>query len=163
MNERRQKAITIERVYPASNRELWELWTTPDGFESWWGPQGFRVAVHNLEAKLGGVLHYTMMAATAETIRAMKDMGQAEAHEVRSSFSHFEPETALSLASVIDFLPGVEAYESLIEVRFSALGKKTKMTVVLYAMHNPDFTEMQKEGFSSQLTKLDERYGGPGA
>jgi uncharacterized protein YndB with AHSA1/START domain len=35
----------IERTYRASVEELWELWTTKEGFESWWGPDGFRVEV----------------------------------------------------------------------------------------------------------------------
>ena len=32
----------IERLYRARVEELWELWTTKEGFESWWGPEGFR-------------------------------------------------------------------------------------------------------------------------
>ena len=35
----------------AKVEELWELWTTKQGFESWWGPDGFRVKVHALEAR----------------------------------------------------------------------------------------------------------------
>jgi hypothetical protein len=31
--------------------ELWKLWTTKDGFESWWGPEGFRADVHTIEAR----------------------------------------------------------------------------------------------------------------
>ena len=34
--------VVIERTYRAEVNELWDLWTTKDGFESWWGPQGFR-------------------------------------------------------------------------------------------------------------------------
>ena len=29
----------------------------------------------------------------------------------------------------------------------------------LHTMHSPEFTEMQMEGFTSQLTKLDEKFG----
>jgi hypothetical protein len=32
------------------------------------------------------------------------------------------------------------------------------MMVTLDGMHSDEFTEMQKEGFLSQLTKLDERF-----
>jgi uncharacterized protein YndB with AHSA1/START domain len=32
-----RKAV-IERTYRATVQELWELWTTKEGFESWWGP-----------------------------------------------------------------------------------------------------------------------------
>ena len=43
--------VVIERTYRARVEELWELWTTKQGFESWWGPEGFRVEVHTLEAR----------------------------------------------------------------------------------------------------------------
>jgi hypothetical protein len=33
------------------------------------------------------------------------------------------------------------------------------MVVTLDGMHSPEFTEMQKQGFASQLTKLDRRFG----
>lgn len=31
--------IVFERTYRARREELWELWTTKEGFESWWGPR----------------------------------------------------------------------------------------------------------------------------
>jgi hypothetical protein len=34
--------ITIERTYPASVEEVWELWTTKEGIEAWWAPDGFK-------------------------------------------------------------------------------------------------------------------------
>ena len=51
-----QAAVIVERSYRASVEDLWALWTTKAGFESWWGPEGFRVEVHALEAREGGAL-----------------------------------------------------------------------------------------------------------
>src|SRR5262249_13269844 len=34
--------VVFERTYRARVDELWELWTPKEGFESWWGPEGFR-------------------------------------------------------------------------------------------------------------------------
>jgi hypothetical protein len=31
----------LERTYRVPIEDLWELWTTKAGFESWWGPEGF--------------------------------------------------------------------------------------------------------------------------
>jgi uncharacterized protein YndB with AHSA1/START domain len=36
----RQK-ITIEHTFRATLEEVWDLWTTKEGPESWWGPEGF--------------------------------------------------------------------------------------------------------------------------
>ena len=54
MNDRTRAGIVVERTYRARVEELWELWTTKEGFESWWGPQDFRADVHTLEARPGG-------------------------------------------------------------------------------------------------------------
>jgi uncharacterized protein YndB with AHSA1/START domain len=154
----RKPSATIERNYRASANELWDLWTTKAGFESWWGPEGFCTDVHEIEPKAAGALHYTMRAATPEMIAAMQSMGSDPHHEVRARFSEFQPCRQLTLLSVVDFLPGVEVYESQIDVTFTAVQNGTRMVVTLYGMHSPDFTEMQKAGFTSQLGKLDRRY-----
>jgi len=150
--------VVIERTYQAKVEEVWELWTTRAGFESWWGPQGFRVEVHALEARLGGALQYDMIADSAEVIAEMKKMGQPIKHGTRGTFSEFKPFQRLALTHVIDFLPGVKPYESRMEVDLIASGKNVKMVVTLFPMHSPEFTGMQVEGFTSQLTKLDKRF-----
>src|SRR5690349_18255944 len=53
--------VIIERTYEASVGELWDLWTTKEGFESWWGPIGCRVEVHKMEARQGGAFFYDMI------------------------------------------------------------------------------------------------------
>lgn len=148
----------IERTYRASLEDVWDLWTTKEGFESWWGPQGFRAEVQELDARAGGKLRYEMIAATPEMVAEMTKMGQPPSHAVHSTFSKLEPKKKLVLTSLIDFLPGVEFYESHIAVDFSASGDSVKMVVTLDPMHNEAFTEMQLEGFTSQLSKLNARF-----
>lgn len=62
------------------------------------------------------------------------------------------------LTNVIDFLPGVPKYESHIAVDFIVAGDGVRMVVTLDAMHSDEFTKMQKDGFTSQLSKLDTRF-----
>ena len=151
--------VVIERAYRAKVGELWELWTTKQGFESWWGPVGFRVEVHALEARLGGALHYGMIADSPEMIAAMKQMGRPTSHEAGARFTEIRPHDRLAITSVIDFLPGVIPYESTIVAEFFPSGGTVRMVVTLDPMHDEEFTKMQKAGFTSQLSKLDKRYG----
>jgi uncharacterized protein YndB with AHSA1/START domain len=72
--------VVVERTYRARVGELWDLRTTKKGFESWWGPEGFRVEVHAIEAREGGALHYDMIAEAPEQIEAMKRMGHPTSH-----------------------------------------------------------------------------------
>ena len=155
--------VVIERTYRAQVRELWELWTTKDGFESWWGPEGFRVEVHRLEARPGGTLHYDMIADTPEMVKAMKDMGRPTSTPTHGHYAELQPNRRLVLKHVIDFLPGVEPYESTIVVEFFPSGDDTRMVVTLEPMHDAQMSAMQSQGFTSQLTKLDRRFGGASA
>ena len=151
--------IVIERTYRARLQEIWDLWTTKEGFESWWGPQGFRVEVSALEARVGGPLVYDMIADTPEMVAAMRQAGQPERHATRGKFSELQPQRRLALTHLIDFLPGVATYESTIAVEFFPSGDNVRMVVTLDPMHDDQFTQMQSQGFTSQLSKLDARFG----
>lgn len=153
------KTTVLERTYRASLQELWELWTTRDGFESWWGPQGFRVEVHELDARLGGTLRYDMIADAPEMVAEMKRQGQPVSHGTRGTFTEFSPQRRLALTHVIDFVPGVTPFENTMVMELFPSGDSVRMVITLGAMHTPEFTRMQVEGMGSQITKLDQRFG----
>jgi uncharacterized protein YndB with AHSA1/START domain len=157
-----QANLVFERTWRAPARELWELWTTKAGFESWWGPEGFRVEVHTMDARVGGALAYDMIADSADAIAAMKRMGLPLSHKTRGRFAELRPFERLTLIHVIDFIPGSEPYESTIEVDFHAAGESTRMVVTVHPHRDPHWTRMSVEGFRSQLTKLDRRFGATG-
>ena len=152
-------AVVIERTFRARVEELWELWTTKDGFESWWGPEGFRVEVHEMDAREGGRIHYDMIADTPEMVEAMREMGSPDRHETRGWFEEIQPPRRIVLKHVIDFLPGVEPYESTMMVELHEAGEHARMVVTLQPMHDAETSGMQREGFTSQLTKLERRFG----
>ena len=61
---------------------------------------------------------------------------------------------------MVDFLPGVIPYESTIVAEFFPSSETVRMVVTLDPMHDEEFSKMQTMGFTSQLSKLDRRYGG---
>jgi len=157
-----QSPIVVERTYRADVADLWALWTTKDGFESWWGPEGFRVEVHALDARDGGELVYDMIADAPDAIAAMKQMGQPVSHHTHGHYDTFEPNRRLGLVHVIDFIAGMDPYDSRIDVAFAASGDEAQMVVTIHPHRDPHWTRMSIEGFKSQLTKLDQRYGWTG-
>lgn len=159
MTDQIESTLVIERTYDAEIEDLWQLWTTKEGFESWWGPEQFRADIHTIDARSGGTLHYEMVADTPEAVAAMEQMGAPTSQPCRGSFSEFKPKERLVLTQTIDFLPGVTPYDSTIAVDFYPLtGRRVRMVVTLSQMHDAATTAMQKEGFTSQLSKLDARY-----
>jgi uncharacterized protein YndB with AHSA1/START domain len=150
--------VVVERTFRARVEELWDLWTTKEGFESWWGPEGFRVEVHALDAREGGALHYDMIADTPEMIEVMKQMGRPPSHATRARFAEIRPHQRLVLKHVVDFIPGVKPYESTITAEFFAVGDSVRMVTTLHPMHDEEFTKMSAMGFTSQLKKLEKRF-----
>src|ERR1700694_3763995 len=78
--------ITLERTYEASLEDVWDLWTTKEGIESWWGPEGFTVKVRKLDLRPGGALEYAMIATGPNQIEFMKRAGMPLTTEARVTF-----------------------------------------------------------------------------
>jgi len=151
--------IVVERTYRVKVDELWSLWTTKEGFESWWGPEGCRVEVRTLEARAGGRLEYAMIVEGAEQIAAVKRLGLSVSQEVRARFDELRPRERLTLLHVMDFVPGVQPYESTIAADFFSLGESSRMVITIYPLHSEEYTRLSHAGFAYQLTKLDRRFG----
>ena len=81
-----KQKITFERTYKAPLEDVWDLWTTRDGIESWWGPEGFVAKVHKLDLRAGGDLEYSFTATAPEQIEALKGMGVPLTQVVRGTY-----------------------------------------------------------------------------
>jgi uncharacterized protein YndB with AHSA1/START domain len=150
--------VVIERTYRTRVEELWGLWTTKEGFESWWGGEGSRVEVHTIEACEGGMLHYDMIAVEPADIAARNQMGLAPSSSVRARFAQFRPYQRLTLRHVIDSVPGVKPYKSTIAVEFFPTGDAVRMVTTIEPMHNEEFTKTSIRVFTSQLKMLEQRF-----
>jgi uncharacterized protein YndB with AHSA1/START domain len=150
-----QAAIKFEGRYEdAAVEDLWDLWTTKEGFESWWGPKGFRVEVRKLELREGGELLYDMIAAAPEEIAAMEKLNMPISQKAGATFARIEPLKHLELIHLIDFIPGVTPYENRIGVEFSSTGRSAQMVITVEPHYSPEWTRMATMGMESQLTKV---------
>lgn len=149
--------ITIERTYRASADELWKMWTTKEGFESWWAPEGFRAEVHTIEACANGKLLYDLIAETPEVVGFLKERGLPIFHLEHCRFTEFRPLEQLELKILMDFVPGVEPYENTIRVDFFPAGEWVRMVVTLSPMHNEEFTKICANTLTSQFTNLEKQ------
>jgi uncharacterized protein YndB with AHSA1/START domain len=154
MHSSSRKPVVFDRTYDAPVEDLWALWTTKEGFESWWGPEGFRVEVHELNPIVGGVLSYDMIACGAEQVASMKAANMPLSHGTSGTFAEVQAMKKLVIRHVIDFIPGLEAYENFMSVEFSPSGKGTRMLLSVDQHATKDWTKAATEGMTSQLTKL---------
>lgn len=150
--------FTLERTYKASLKDIWDLWTTKRGFESWWGPEGFTVKVRKLDLRPGGDLLYDMIATAPPQIEFMKKAGMPVTTEARLTYSEIEAMRYLAYTHLIDFVPEVEAYRVATVVELHAKGNHVRMVVILDPMHSEEWTDRAVSGMTSQLTKLDKLF-----
>src|SRR6201995_4951619 len=100
-----KRKITLERTYKASLRAVWELWTTAEGIESWWGPEGFTTKVQTLDLRAGGELRYAMTATGADQVEFMKGAGMPLTIEGRIIYKEVIANKRLAYTHLADFIP----------------------------------------------------------
>lgn len=153
MNER----IVLERRYPARIEDVWELWTSPEGIESWWGPDGFNVTVQQLELRVGGQLHYTMTATAPEQVAFMKRAGMPVATKTSLTFTVVEPPRHLAYTNHADFIPGMKAYDVGTDVELFVEGDVVRLVLTIDRMHDEVWTNRAVMGWENELSKLGRR------
>ncbi|MGC4046800.1 MAG: SRPBCC domain-containing protein [Armatimonas sp.] len=147
--------FTIERRYKASLQDAWVLWTTPQGIESWWGPEGFRVNVTSLDLRPDGDLVYVMTAVGSEQVAFMEKAGMPLSTECKVTYTEVMPISRLAYKTLVDFVPGVTSYEVATVVEFQESDDGVKLVLTFDAMHDDVWTEQARAGNESQLRKLD--------
>lgn len=150
-----KKTIKLERSYDASIEDVWELWTTKEGIESWWGPDGFSVEVLALDLRPGGQLHYAMTATAEPQVAFMKQARMPLTTRTRATYKEVVRHTRLAFAGLADFIPGVAPYETLTTVDFAPSANGVGVVVILQPMHDEIWTGRMAAGWESQLGKLE--------
>jgi len=149
-----QRKITLERVYRATVEELWELWTSKEGLESWWGPEGFATTVRRLELRPGGKFEYEMTATGQEQVEAMKRANLPLTSRAHGTYGEVTPRRRLAYRTVADFIPDVKPYEVGAVIDFHIVPLGVRLTVTEDLMHNEEWTKMSEMGMSSSLDRL---------
>ena len=151
----KRATTTLERTYEATLDEVWPLWTTKEGIESWWGPEGFAVTVQELELRPGGKLLYTMTAVAEPQVAFMKRANMPLATHARITILSVEAPQRLVYDHHADFIPGVEPYatETIVELEARPEGQ-VHMRLTLEAMHDATWTERATMGWKSEIEKL---------
>ena len=146
--------ITLERTYEATPQEIWDLWTTKEGIESWWGPDGFAVRVTSLDLRPGGRLAYDMVAVAPEMVDFMNKNGMPVAQPCSLIYTEVTPTERLAWRNAVDFVPGVPAYETTSELVLRAIGATVELVLTFDPMHDAVWSERQTQGWQMELGKL---------
>jgi uncharacterized protein YndB with AHSA1/START domain len=149
-----RRRVSIERTVNAAIEDVWELWTTKEGIESWWGPDGFAVKVRRLDFRVDGELLYAMTATAPEQIEFLKKAGMPLTTESLVTYTEVEPLKRLTFTQLADFIPGVKPYEVETTVALETSPQGVRMVLTLDAMHDTHWTQLAVMGWESELDKL---------
>jgi uncharacterized protein YndB with AHSA1/START domain len=149
-----RRRLTIERTWKAPIEDVWALWTTKEGIESWWGPEGFTVTVHTLDLRAGGEITFAMTATAPEQVAFMKQAGMPVTTETRLIYTEVAAPRRLAFRNPVDFIPGVAPYDVETEVALTATDAGVRMVLTFDAMHDAEWTERMVQGRNSELVKL---------
>jgi len=147
--------LTLERTFKTSLEEVWELWTTRDGIESWWGPEGFSVAVSELDLRPGGELVYAMSATEPEQMAYMTKAGMPLVTKHRLTYTEVNPVRRLAYKYMVDFIPGVVPYEVDTVIELHEVKDGVRMVLTFDRMHDDVWTRLAVMGRESELGRLN--------
>jgi uncharacterized protein YndB with AHSA1/START domain len=147
--------IRFERVYDASVEDLWALWTTKEGLEEWFAPEGMRVEVSVLEPWVGGAFDHVMTAVGAEQVAYLANLDRPLSVWVSGRFVEVERHRRLRIRFDMDFVPGVEPYPYDMLVELHAEAGQVRMVLTVDRHPDAEMTRGAMIGFTSQLQRFD--------
>lgn len=151
--------MTLERTLDAPIEDIWDLWTTKDGIESWWGPDGFSVRVKKIELRPGGRLEYVMKAVDPDMLEGLKAMGAPLETEVHATYTEIVPWRRLGYDHRVDFIPDTDPYDVAHLVEFHEGPKGVRMVLTFDAMHADMWNDRAIAGWKQEFQKLADALG----
>ena len=147
--------VTLRRSLDVPPEQVWALWTTPEGIEAWWAPDGFRTTVDLLELRPGGALDYTMKATGPEQVAFMEQAGMPLSTRSHKEFTEIIEPTRLGYLSRIDFVPGHDPYDHLTIVTLERTATGTDVVMECEPLHDETWTERIVAGRTNELDNLE--------
>ena len=151
----RPAQFTIERTVNAPVEEVWRMWTTREGLEAWWGPEGFTSTVRHLDVRAGGRFEIAMTATQPEIVQFLQSSGLPTTSVAKGDYTDVSPNRRLVYTNAIDFVPGVPPYGTTTTVELTSIdARTTRLVVANDAMHDAQWTSMARQGWEQQIGKL---------
>lgn len=69
-------AVVIERTFDAPVGLIWQLWTDPEHFKNWYGPDGATIPVAKMDVRVGGTRLIEMEVHTPNGLMQMWFAGE---------------------------------------------------------------------------------------
>lgn len=118
--------LVIEREFDAPADLVWKLWTDPEHFKNWYGPEGISVPVARFDLRVGGERTVCMEMPAPEGPRRMWSTGEHTEISPTSRLVYTD-----SIADERGNIVTMEGHPTTTEVTVAleAVGRKTRLVL----------------------------------
>jgi len=127
-----QDAVVIERTFDAPADLIWQMWTEPEHFKAWYGPDGATIPVAKMDVRAGGSRLVCMEMDTPGGLMQMWFTGEYRQVIQNQRLSYTESisdENGTVLSPQDTGMPGGQPATTEVTVDLEDLGGRTKMVL----------------------------------
>lgn len=125
-------SIVIERILDASTDRVWQMWTDPEHFASWYGPDGASIPRAEIDPRVGGSRFICMQMATPDGPMSMWFTGEHRSvvpHERLVYTESVCDESGRVLSAAEMGMPDSHPLVTEVTVELEAVGDRTRMVM----------------------------------
>lgn len=146
-----ENAIVMERTFDAPVDVVWKMWTQPEHFKNWYGPQGFTIPVSEMDVQVGGQHRCCMEMQTPDG--GMKMWSTGEYIEIVPNQRLVYTESPADEDGNLVVPPGMEQpMTTTVTIQLEDLGGRTKMVVTHAGL--PAGAQGANDGWNQAFTKM---------
>ena len=147
MNDAKNRTLTLNKVFDAPIKLVWDAWTNPEHIIHWWAPQGMKITVIEYDFRTGGKWKYSM--------------SMPDGNLFISEGTYLEIVPYKKIVTTADFKPMTEGVE--MHILFEEDGDKTHFTFSVIHATEEYCRQQEKMGFyngwGSAFNRLDALLG----
>jgi uncharacterized protein YndB with AHSA1/START domain len=131
-NSASQDAVVIERSFDAPVDLIWRMWTDPEHFKAWYGPDGATIPVAKMDVRVGGTRLVCMEMQTPNGAMQMWFAGEYRevVKNARLVYSEFMSDENGKAKSPSDMgVPEGHPMTTEVRVELEDVGGRTKMVM----------------------------------
>ncbi len=128
----RPDAVVIERTFDAPPDLIWQMWTEPEHFKAWYGPDGAAVPVAKMDVRAGGSRLVCLEMDTPGGLRRMWFTGEYRevVQNQRLVYTESMSDESGHVLSPSDLgMPPGHPATTVVTVELQDLGGRTKMVL----------------------------------
>ena len=153
------KHVRIERTFDAPVALVWQLWTDPEHFKAWYGPDGATIPTATMDVRVGRPRHVCMEVRTPNGPMQMWFVGEYREVIEHRRLAYTESTSDEHGGTPVAGVDGHVATE--VRVDFEDLGNRTRMVLVHVGIpqDSPGAAgwEMALDKLATQVAQVDRK------